>query len=126
VFRSTRTRALSGLATAALLGILVVAPGAYGQAAVDQYVPALGPPGTSSEPPAGESQPSGSGLSESGEGKAAVVAKPASDGSSGGVEIPVSDGYPVPPFVVLVALLLACGIAARLIMAGMRRKEDPA
>jgi hypothetical protein len=112
------------VATTVLFGILVVAPGAHGQAAVDQYVPAPEPRETSSAPPAGEPGPPGA-ITPGGAREAKGIEITAtSDGSGGGVELPVSDGYPVTPFVVLIVILLACGIVARLVLGGMRRKEN--
>jgi hypothetical protein len=97
---------------------------------VDQYVPAPEPGNTSQAPPsAGDPGVSGVVAESPGDGKAKkdeVVVESTSDGSSGGVELPVSDGYPVTPFVILVAILLAGGVAARLITRGMRRKEGSA
>ena len=128
VIGSTRKGALCGMATAALVGILVAAPSAHAQAAVDQYVPAPEPRGTSSvPPPAGETgAPASIPESASTGKKAEVVVKPASDGSDDGIELPISDGYPVTPFVVIVALLLAAALVARLIVTWNRRRESSA
>src|SRR5215210_1486486 len=126
--RWTGKSAVAAVGSVVLLGILIAAPSALGQAAVDQYVPAPGPDGTTAGPggtPGGTGVgAAGSPVAQSGakdgagEPKSAkatkakreqptVVSKPTSDGTGGGVGLP-GDGYPVTPFVLIAVALLAC------------------
>ena len=92
-----------------LLGILVTAPSAAGQAAIDQYVPqgnpAGGAGGASNGASAGTLGPGGAGLSQQ------VMAK-TDRGSGGGGTLPFT-GYPVTPFVWIILVALLAGALVR-------------
>jgi hypothetical protein len=123
------------IATIGLLGILVPAPGAFGQAAIDQYIPSgdpSGDPGDSAKGgSSGGSGPTGFGATGSGAGGAPLspqgagiregVSHRASSGSTAGVNVPATD-YPVTPFIAIVAVLLGAGLVARLIVWPLGRR----
>jgi hypothetical protein len=92
-----------------LVGILIAAPSASGQAAIDQYVPQGNPAGGPGGTPNGQSGslgPGGAGLSNQ------VVAEP-KRGSSGGGTLPFT-GYPVTPFIWVIVAALIAGALVRL------------
>lgn len=93
-----------------LVGILFAAPGASGQAAVDQYVPQGGPGGGSGGAASGPSDTLGPAGAQIGHRK--IAAKPA-DGSSSGGSLPFTD-YPVTPFVWIVLAVLVAGALVRI------------
>ncbi len=92
-----------------LIGILVAAPNASGQAAVDQYIPQGGPAGGSGGAVSGPSDtlgPAGAQL-----GHRHIAAKPGESSSNGG-SLPFTD-YPVTPFVWIVLAVLIAGALVR-------------
>jgi hypothetical protein len=143
--------ALGRVVVAALsLGILVLASSAFGQAAVDQYVPAPAPEGVTSNPagpgpgpdsggagvgssnlapPGSQGGPAGSGEDDAAADKRAGAerATPTADrggGTSGGADLP--GGFPLTPFVLIVAGFVAAAIAAKLLWSRFGRKEETA
>ena len=108
------------LLVAGLLGALIAAPAVRGQAAVDQYVPAL-EPGKRKQAGTPPSAAGGGGIqpaipTETPTGAQSVKT---SDGESGGGTLPGSD-FPLTPFVLLVILLLLLGVIARLVWPRLR------
>jgi hypothetical protein len=108
----------------ALIGILVVAPSAPGQAAIDQYLPSADPsgqhanqsdPGTplpgGQAPKVGSSGGPGSSLGPQGAGLP-NLATARDSGSAAGGHVPGTD-YPVTPFVIVIAAAVAIGALAR-------------
>jgi hypothetical protein len=96
----------------AVVGTLVVAPNALGQAAVDQYIPQGhqgGPAGGSGGGLSASSDTLGPGGSQIGHRH--IAAKPGEGTSSGG-SLPFTD-YPVTPFVWIVLGLLLAGALVR-------------
>jgi hypothetical protein len=101
-----------------LVGILVAAPSASGQAAVDQYVPTGNPAGASGGA-SGSLRPLGPGESAPGSGHA-VAADPG-NGSANGGDLPFS-GYPVTSFVWIVLAVLLVGALVRVAASMLRRR----
>jgi hypothetical protein len=100
-------RKMAPIMTIALLGILVAAPAASGQAALDQYVPRGNPAAESGGgPPSDTLSPLVFAKSDARE-----VPDPG-DGSSKGGSLPFG-GYPVTPFIWIVIALLVSGTMAR-------------
>jgi hypothetical protein len=97
---------LAPVAAVAVLGILIAAPTASGQAAIDQYIPA-GDPGNG----AGRGAESVAPLLPSGTGSKTPTANPGSGSDSGG-ELPLT-GYPVTPFIWVVVAVLLIGALVR-------------
>jgi hypothetical protein len=90
-----------------LLGILIAAPSASGQAAIEQYIPQGNPAGGSGGASIG---PSDSALGPGGAGPAHQIAAKPDSGSRSGGKLPFTD-YPVTPFVwVVIAALLVGGL----------------
>jgi hypothetical protein len=92
-----------------LIGILVAAPSASGQAAVEQYTPQGSPAGGSGGAVSGPSDtlgPAGAQI-----GHRHIAAKPGESSSSGG-NLPFTD-YPVTPFVWIVLAVLIAGALVR-------------
>ncbi len=92
-----------------LIGILVAAPTASGQAAVDQYTPIGSPAGGSGGAVSGPSDtlgPAGAQI-----GHRHIAARPQESSSSGG-SLPFTD-YPVTPFVWIVLAVLIAGALVR-------------
>lgn len=116
ITRQTTRTAL--LACVAVLGILVVAPAAHGQA-VDQYSALSAPSpvidqagviasgGTGGQGDVGGATTGGSAADEAGEGA--------------GGKLPFT-GYPLTPLLLLIAILLAAGIALRLAAPALDRR----
>jgi hypothetical protein len=98
---------MAPIAAIGLIGILVAAPSASGQAAIDQYVPQGNPAGGSG----GASGSLGSLGTPGGAGSHAVAAD-SGPGSSMGGDLPFT-GYPVTPFVWVVLALLLAGALVR-------------
>jgi len=108
----TRRRAwvrLTAVLAVGLFGILIAAPNASGQAAIDQYVPqgnpAAAPGGAQSGSPDATLGTQGTGLTHK------IAAKPESGSHSGGT-LPLSD-YPVTPFVWIIIASLVVGALVR-------------
>ncbi|MDX6607235.1 MAG: hypothetical protein QOD14_1775 [Solirubrobacterales bacterium] len=100
---------MAPVAALALIGILVAAPNASGQAAIDQYTPQGGPAGGSGGAVSGSSDtlgPAGAQI-----GHRHIAAKPGNGSSSGG-SLPLTD-YPVTPFVWIVVAVLIAGVLVR-------------
>jgi hypothetical protein len=92
-----------------LVGILVAAPNASGQAAVDQYIPQGSPSGGSGVGASASSDtlgPAGAQI-----GHRTIEAK-SGNGSSNGGSLPFTD-YPVTPFVWIVLAVLVAGALVR-------------
>jgi hypothetical protein len=98
---------LAPIAAIGLLGILVAAPSASGQAAIDQYVPQGNPAGGSG----GAIAPSDS-LGPSGTGGSHAIAADTGRGSAKGGDLPFT-GYPVTSFIWIVLALLLTGALVR-------------
>jgi len=92
-----------------LVGILVAAPNASGQAAIDQYTPQGGPAGGSGGAVSGSSDTLGPAGAQIGHRHIAV--KPGDSSSSGG-SLPFTD-YPVTPFIWIVLAVLIAGALVR-------------
>jgi hypothetical protein len=92
-----------------LVGILVAAPSASGQAAVDQYIPQGGPAGGSGGAVSASSDTLGPQGGQIGHRK--IAAKPGESSANGG-SLPFTD-YPVTPFVWIVLALLIAGALVR-------------
>jgi hypothetical protein len=107
-----------------LLGILVAAPSASGQAAIDQYVPQANPAGGSVGSARGPTDTLGPGGAQVGLHK--ITTKRA-EGSANGGKLPGTD-YPVTPFVWVVLAALAVGVLVRVAapMLGRRGAQDAA
>jgi hypothetical protein len=120
------------LLTVGLLGILVVPASALGQAAADQYIPSAEPNGVGGGGGGGgdvgrgggrDAGPGAASLGTEGAGVPAAGAEAVS-GSAGGGDLPFT-GYPVTPFVVVLAALLAAGLLVRLTAPMIERREVP-
>lgn len=116
---SQTMRKMAPIMTISLLGILVAAPAAQGQAALDQYVPRGNPAGGSGDGPSSDTL--------------APLVSDKSDGSStfnpgGGTEkggsLPFG-GYPVTPFVWMVIALLVAGALTRVAAQRIGNKGTP-
>jgi hypothetical protein len=103
--------------------ILVPASLAGAQSAADQYVPQLdkggvseqaAPPGSS---PSSTGQPAPSSLGSNPQQAAAETRDP---GSSGGGEVP-GTGFPITPFVAVLAVVVLIALAARFLVPALRR-----
>ena len=122
---STHSRARGRFAlwfVVALLGILAAAPSAFGQAAVDQYVPDARPGGNPEHQrvdPTGSVSSGGESLDAKGAGL--PVAGKTSSGSSGGGDIP-GTSYPITPFVAVLLGLMCLGLAARFALPALQRR----
>jgi hypothetical protein len=92
-----------------LVGILIAAPSASGQAAVDQYIPTGSPSGGSGG--AGSASSDTLGPTGAQIGHRAIAAKPGESSSSGG-NLPLTD-YPATPFIWIVLALLVAGALVR-------------
>jgi hypothetical protein len=96
--------AMAPVSAIGLLGILIAAPSASGQAAIDEYIPQGNPAGGSGGASIG---PSNSALGPGGAGPTHQIAAKPDSGSRSGGKLPFT-GYPVTPFVwVVIAALLA-------------------
>jgi hypothetical protein len=115
---------MAPIAAVALLGILVVAPSASGQAAIDQYVPQGNPAGA-----AGGAGGSGGGTlgNLSGPGKGHAVTAHNGGGTASGGNLPLTE-YPATPFVWIVLALLLAGALVRVAapMVGRRKARGAA
>jgi len=92
-----------------MVGILIAAPSASGQAAVDQYIPTGSPSGGSggaASAPSDTLGPPGAQI-----GPRTIAAKPGESSSSGG-SLPLTD-YPVTPFIWIVLAVLVAGVLVR-------------
>jgi hypothetical protein len=103
--------------------ILSGAPSAFGQAALDQYIPSADPAGH-----AGGGGDSGSGSPTSGEaalgargGGVQAVAPDPGAGSASGRNLPLTD-YPVTPFVGIALAVVAIGILIRVVAPVLARR----
>jgi hypothetical protein len=110
-------RKMAPIMTIALLGILVAAPAASGQAALDQYVPRGNPAGESGGGPRSDTlgpltSPSNAGPTDKSPGDAS-----AKGGSFA--------GYPLTPFVWIVLALLVAGALARVAATRIGQKGTP-
>jgi hypothetical protein len=99
---------MAPVAAIGLIGILVAAPSASGQAAIDQYVPQGNPAGGSG----GASGSLGSPATPTGGTESHAVAADSGPGSSKGGELPFT-GYPATPFVWIVLAVLLVGALVR-------------
>jgi hypothetical protein len=110
---------LAPIAALSVIGILIAAPTASGQAAIDQYIPA-GDPGNG----AGQGAENVASLLPSGAVSKAPSADPGSGSESGG-ELPFTD-YPVTPFiwVVVTALLIGTLVRVAAPVFGYGRAQD--
>jgi hypothetical protein len=106
---------MAPVAAIGLIGILVAAPSASGQAAIDQYVPQGNPAGGSGASGA----PDGLGIPGGGGGH--TVAADSGSGSSKGGDLPFT-GYPATPFVWIVLGLLLAGALVRVISPMLGRR----
>jgi hypothetical protein len=108
---------MAPIAAVGLLGILVAAPAASGQAAIDQYVPQGNPAGGSAG-----AIGSGGNLGPVGTGGGRAIAAHTGKGTASGGDLPFT-GYPVTPFVWIVLALLLAGALVRVTapMLGRRR-----
>jgi hypothetical protein len=109
---------MAPVAAFGLLGILIAAPAASGQAAIDQYVPQGNPAGGS----AGAVGSAGDLGTPSGAGGGHAIAAHTGNGTGSGGNLPFT-GYPVTPFVWIVVALLLSGALVRVTapMLGRRR-----
>jgi hypothetical protein len=107
---------LAPTALVGLLGILVAAPSASGQAAIDQYVPQGNPAGG-----AGGAMGVSDSLGPLGAGGSHAVAADTGRGSSSGGDLPFT-GYPVTPFVWIVLALLLAGALVRVTAPMLERR----
>jgi hypothetical protein len=98
---------MASIAAIAVIGMLVAAPGASGQAVIDQYVPQGNPTGG----PGGASGSLGSLGTPAGETRQAVTTD-SGPGSSKGGNLPFT-GYPVTSFVWIVLAVLLAGALVR-------------
>jgi hypothetical protein len=98
---------MAPIAAVGLLGILIAAPSASGQAAIDQYVPQGNPAGES-----GGAIGSADTLGPGGTGGGHAVAGNVREGTGSGGDLPFTD-YPVTPFVWIVLALLLTGALVR-------------
>jgi hypothetical protein len=101
-----------------LVGILVAAPSASGQAALDQYVPQGNPAGGSKGAgslanPITTQNPAG--------GHAHKVVSDVGSGSDKGGRLPVAD-YPSTPWLWIVIAIFVAGVLARVAASLMKRK----
>jgi hypothetical protein len=102
-----------------VIGILVAAPAASGQAAIDQYIPA-GDPGNGAGKDAGGV--AGSLLPPGGPGQ--PPSPNPGGGSSGGGKLPLT-GYPVTPFVWVILAVLLIGAMVRIAAPVLGRRGAP-
>jgi hypothetical protein len=98
-----------------LVGILIAAPGASAQGAIDEYIPQANPAGGTGGQSAGSGSSSESSKASLGAegaigGHGSVAAE---SGSGSGGNLPFT-GYPVTPIVWIVAALLIAGLLVRL------------
>jgi hypothetical protein len=114
---------MAPIAAVAVIGILIAAPTASGQAAIDQYVPA-GDPGNGAGQGAGGVTES---LLPSGPGGTKTPSPDPGAGSQVGGDLPFT-GYPVTPFiwVVLAVLLLGALVRVAAPLLGRRGAQDAA
>jgi hypothetical protein len=110
---------LAPVAAVAVIGILIAAPTASGQAAIDQYVPA-GDPGNGAGEGAGGVTP----LLPTGTGGGKPPAADPGSGSESGGELPFT-GYPVTPFIWVVVALLLIGALVRVAAPVLGRRGAP-
>ncbi len=111
------------LISLAVLGILVAAPAAYGQA-VDQYTPQSGVGGVASPVLDQAGVIASGGEGDAADGNAGTAGANAANeaGEGGGGKLPFT-GYPLTPIVVLIALLLAAGVALRFAVPALDRRH---
>jgi PPE-repeat protein len=109
---------MAPIAAVGLLGILIAAPAASGQAAIDQYVPQGNPAGGTGGGTIGSS----GGLQTPGAVTGHAIAAHTGKGTGSGGQLPLTD-YPVTPFVWIVLALLLAGALVRVTapMLGRRR-----
>jgi hypothetical protein len=107
---------LAPIAAIALLGILVTAPGASGQAAVDQYVPQSGVQGATGK---GSSKPSNH--SKTAGTQNGSVAANSTGGTSSGGNLPFT-GYPMTPLVWIALAVLVAGALVRITVSVLTRR----
>ena len=108
---------LAVVAGIGLLGILVTAASASGQAAVEQYIPSADPTGNSG-PSAGGG---GGALDFSAATGQQPVAAETDSGTARGGSLPLTD-YPSTPFVWAVILLVGAGLIARIVTPVLHRR----
>jgi hypothetical protein len=108
-----------------LLGALLAAPAASGQAALDQYVPKLEP--GKRERAGGTPGGGGAGIEPALQTETPSGAPPVKtpDGEPGGGTLPGSD-FPLTPFVLFVLLLLVAALIARVAWKRLRPARSPA
>jgi hypothetical protein len=113
---------MAPLAAVGVIGILIAAPTASGQAAIDQYIPA-GDPGNGAGHGAGGVD---SLLPPGTQGNHTPSADPGPGSETGG-ELPFT-GYPVTPFIWIVVAVLAAGALVRVAapVFGQRRARNAA
>jgi hypothetical protein len=107
------------IAVAGLLAILVAAPSASGQSAVDQYVPNGNPTGGAGSSGTLASPYISHGPGQHGRG---IVKAKIRDGSGSGGELPFT-GYPLTPFVWIVLAVLVAAALLRVTAALMDRRR---
>jgi hypothetical protein len=114
---------MAPIAALGLIGILLAAPSASGQAAIDQYVPSGNPAGT--EGPVSSSGGAAGSLDLGGAGGNPSIAAQAESGSSSGGTLPLTS-YPATPFVWVLLALVGTGALVRVAapMLGRRRAQS--
>jgi hypothetical protein len=116
---------------ACALGILVPAPAALGQAAIDQYIPSADPTDSgknAADPRAVNGQPApgadgSTGKDGKGDRTSAAAAQGGGDsGSSGGGDVPGTD-FPLTPAAVAAGVVLALGLLGALVFTAVQRRR---
>ena len=115
-----RMRLLGTLVVAITAVSLVVAAGASGQGALDQYSPVRDAPGSGASRGGAEANPFGEAVPGSALGPAASSASVA---TGGGEELPFT-GYPLTPLIIALLILLATGVALRIAVEVHERLGD--
>jgi hypothetical protein len=111
---------MAPIAAVGLLGILIAAPSASGQAAIDQYVPQGNPAGGAG----GAIAPSDNLGGPSGTGGGHAIAANTDNGTASGGDLPFT-GYPVTSFVWIVLALLLAGALVRVTAPRLGRRGVP-